>query len=162
MAFAKKTYTEGQTVITAQNLNDIQDEIVSIDTTLPTMQSNITGLRNTCWVASKTTAAQYQTTTTVCSLTIPADSQQRIYLALGFCDMSAGNSGIMNCNLNGSDMTIVQNTCARTVGTSGGGCMTYMIFRNNIGTAPTVNITAYGYTNATYNFNGKLTVIRLS
>ena len=34
MALTKRTYTDGETIITAQNLNDIQDEIISQGNTL--------------------------------------------------------------------------------------------------------------------------------
>ena len=39
-AFVKRTYVEGQTIITAQNLNDIQDAILGMDGVVDTEESD--------------------------------------------------------------------------------------------------------------------------
>ena len=39
-AFVKRTYVEGQTIITAQNLNDIQDAILGVDGVVDTTESD--------------------------------------------------------------------------------------------------------------------------
>lgn len=176
MAFTKKNYTSGQTIITADNLNNIQNEIINIDSNLDTtnnkiteinsditdLQSQITSVHNTCWATSGTVASQYQKEVQPCSVTIPADSKSRLYLALGFADLSASNSNIMNCSLGGENITVVIGTTTRTTALSGGGCMCWMVFRNTPGVAAKVIVKSYGYNNSTYNITGKVTVIRLS
>ena len=42
MAFTKKDYVEGQTVITAQNMNDINESVSSHDNSINQIQNNIT------------------------------------------------------------------------------------------------------------------------
>lgn len=43
MALTKKTYTEGQTVITAKNLNDIQDTVISQGTDIDKIEDALGG-----------------------------------------------------------------------------------------------------------------------
>lgn len=162
MSLTKRDYTSGSTVITADNLNAIQDEVINNGSNITDLSSRITSVHNTCWATSGTVAAQYQKDMSLCSVTIPADSKSRIYLALGHASLSISNSNIMNCSLSGENITIVQRTDARTTASSGGGCMCWMIFRNTPGVEANVSVSSYGYINSTYNISGKVTVIRLS
>lgn len=169
MSLTKKDYTSGTTVITADNLNAIQDAITNIDSNITEINSDIsnlsdkiTSVHNSCWINSGTVASIFQQTVTPCTVTIPADSNNRIYLALGFVELSASNSNIMSCSFSGTNISVLMTTATRTTALSGGGSVSWMIFENTPGTEAKVSIASYGYNNSTYNIIGKLAVIRLS
>lgn len=46
MALEKVVYTDGETVITAKNLNDIQDEVIKSGQELETLKSQVSTLVN--------------------------------------------------------------------------------------------------------------------
>lgn len=80
-----------------------------------------------------------------------------VYLILAFTDLNIGADITMATTIQINDKPDVT---ARTSGLFGGGCMTQLITRLNVG--DTINIWSYGYGNMNYNIYGRLQYIRLA
>lgn len=123
MAFSKKTYTSGQTAITADNLNAIQDELIDLkngglDNYLDTY------LKNRCKYYSVSDNISASTTgyKNGSPLTIV---EPGIYLVIVYHELNYSHSGIQMADFAISNKAnILISGQVRTTGESGGGCFT--------------------------------------
>ena len=127
MAFSKKTYTSGQTTITADNLNAIQDELIDIkngglDNYLDTY------LKNRC---------KYYSVSDKISASTTGDKQGSpltivdpgIYLVIAFNDLTYGSDSIVLAGSTAiSGATTLFSHDGRGPGNSGGGVFSIGIY----------------------------------
>ena len=127
MAFSKKTYVSGQTAITADNLNAIQDELIDLkngglDNYLDTY------LKNRCKyysvsdnISASTTGVKYGSPLTI--------AEPGIYLVIAFNDLTYGSDSIV---LAGSSVisgaTALFSYSSRGTGSAGGGVFSIGIY----------------------------------
>lgn len=127
MSFTKKTYIEGQTPITADNLNAIQDELIDIkngglDNYLDTY------LKNRCKyysISDKLPAGNsgyvYGSTLTI--------AEPGIYLVIAFDDLDYGTNSIVLAGVSvESNITTLFSKDGRGSGSSGGGVFSLNVF----------------------------------
>ena len=127
MAFSKKTYTSGQTAITADNLNAIQDELIDLkngglDNYLDTY------LKNRCkyYSVSDKIAASTTGYKNGSSLTIVDPG---IYLVIVFNDLTySSNSIVLSASETISGATALFSYSSRGTGNSGGGVFSIGIY----------------------------------
>lgn len=140
MAFSKKTYTSGQTAITADNLNAIQDELINLkngglDNYLDTY------LKNRCKyysvsdnISASTTGYKYGSPLTIV--------EPGIYLVIIYHELNYGHDDSQMVEFQaGSGCTILINGQVRTSGRNGGGCIALGV----VSCQPNVNITGRCY-----------------
>ena len=129
MAFSKKTYVSGQTAITADNLNAIQDELIDLkngglDNYLDTY------LKNRCKyysvsdkISASTTGYKYGSPLTIV--------EPGIYLVIAFNDLTYGNdSSIVRAGLEAISgaTSLFSPHYGRAPGDSGGGAFSIGIY----------------------------------
>ena len=127
MAFSKKTYTSGQTAITADNLNAIQDELIDLkngglDNYLDTY------LKNRCKYYSVSDKISASTTGykdgSILTIVDPG-----IYLVIAFNDLSYSSNSIVLAGLKTiSGAAELLSRYSRGTGNSGGGVFSIGIF----------------------------------
>ena len=151
MAFSKKTYTSGQTAITADNLNAIQDELIDLkngglDNYLDTY------LKNRCKYYSVSDMISADTTGnkdgSILTIVDPG-----IYLVIAFNDLSYGSDSIVLAGVKIiSGVTELFSHYSRGTGSSGGGVFSIGIFdcqanAKIIGSTYVYSALSGGYTN---------------
>lgn len=121
MAFSKKTYVSGQTAITADNLNAIQDELIDLkngglDSYLDTY------LKNRCKYYSVSNTLSAETTGTKVGDPITI-TEPGIYLVIIYHELNYGHSNIQMVDfaISKEANTLISGQ-VRTTGESGGGC----------------------------------------
>ena len=127
MAFSKKTYVSGQTAITADNLNAIQDELIDLkngglDNYLDTY------LKNRCKYYSVSDKISASTTgdKNGSPLTI---AEPGIYLVIAFNDLTYGSDSIVLASSSAiSGATRLFSHDSRGTGSSGGGVFSIGIY----------------------------------
>ena len=121
MAFSKKTYTSGQTAITADNLNAIQDELIDLkngglDNYLDTY------LKNRCKYYSVSNTLSAETTGLKVGDPIII-TEPGIYLVIIYHDLNYSHSSIQMADFSiDQAANILISGQVRTTGDSGGGC----------------------------------------
>ena len=128
MAFSKKTYTSGQTAITADNLNAIQDELIDLKNGgLDNYLDNY--LKNRCKyysisdnISADTTGVKYGSPLTIV--------EPGIYLVIAFNDLTYGNDS--SIVLAGSEVisgaTSLFSYSSRGTASNGGGVFSIGIY----------------------------------
>ena len=150
MAFSKKTYTSGQTAITADNLNAIQDELIDLkngglDNYLDTY------LKNRCKYYSVSDKISADTTGNKngSPLTI---AEPGIYLVIAFDDLTYGSDAIVLAGSQAiSGATTLFSHDSRGPGNNGGGVFSIGIYNCEAnakirGTTYVYNAQSGGYT----------------
>ena len=122
MAFSKKTYVSGQTAITADNLNAIQDELIDLkngglDSYLDTY------LKNRCKYYSVSNTLSAKTTGLKAGDPITI-TEPGIYLVIIYHEQNYGHDDSQMVEfIADSGCTILINGQVRTSGRNGGGCI---------------------------------------
>lgn len=158
----KKNYTAGQTVITADNLNEIQEAILNLEEITKNSNNKFYYGNQNSYIPAQGIEFSFPEA----KITIPANTEdhQVNYLILVQVEANvADNSSMVLANYRGTNITTIVGKSCRGTAMNGGGVAAWFISRIDSPTQETViQASSYSYLSAGSSYQGRIVAIRLN